>query len=278
MADVFSTTTTHAKFLPEVWSKDALIARQSVLVMADLVQRYDVDVASYGTKIHIPFVSNLTGGDISTSTGQLDAEAPTETEAQITLNKWKGVRMKVLDIVLAQSKYPFRKLYMDRMGYRLGQILEDDLTVLASTGPANNVGTYNTDLVDANYRRAVQYLDDARVPFPDRHLLLAPAQKNAILGIDKFIRYDATGERALVEIGKVPGEIYGLMAHVSPETYKTGNNTSNMAFHKDAFGLALQKNIKLEQFARVGWLDDIGGSELYGVATLRTDHAVEMRS
>jgi hypothetical protein len=164
------------------------------------------------------------------------------------------------------------------MGYRLGQILEQDLTLLASTFPANTVGTFNTDLTDANYRRAVQYLDDARVPFPDRHLVLSPAQKNAILGIDKFIRYDATGERSMVEIGKVPGEIYGAMCHVSPETYKTGNNTSNQMFHKDAYGLAIQKNIKLEQFARVGWLDDIGGSQLYGKSGLRSDHAVELRS
>jgi hypothetical protein len=277
MADVFSTTTTHTKFIPEVWSKDAQIARQSTLVMADLVTRYDFDVANYGSKINIPFVSNLVGGDISTATGQLDAEAPTETEVELVVNKWKGVRMKVLDLVLAQSKYPFRKLYMDRMGYRLGQFLEQDLTALAPA-LSQTVGAFAVDLVDANYRRAVQYLDDARVPFPDRHLLLSPAQKNAILGIDKFIRYDATGERSMVEIGRVPGEIYGALTHVSPETYITAGNTSNMLFHRAAFACAVQKGIKLEQFAKVGWLDDLGGSHLYGVIELRDDHGVELRS
>lgn len=277
MSDVFSTTTTHVKFIPAVWAKDALIARQSVLVMAELVQRHDVDVASFGSVIHIPFVSNLTGGDISTSTGQLDSEAPTETEATITINKWKGVRMKVLDIVLAQSKYDFRRLYMDRMGYRLGQILEDDLLALA-TSSANTVGTFGADLQDTNYRRAVQYLDDARVPFPDRHMIVLPAQKNALFNIDKFVKYQDTGERDLVQVGKVPGEIYGVMTHVSPEVYTSGGNASNLMFHRDFAGLAIQRDIKLEQFARVGWLDDIGGSELYGVAALRTDHGVELRS
>lgn len=277
MADVFSTSTTHDKFIPDVWSNDLIIARESVLVMANLVQRHDVDVAQFGDVIHIPLVSNLTGGDISTSTGQLDSEAPTETEQTITINKWKGVRMKVLDIVLAQSKYEFRRLYTEKMGYRLGQILEQDLTNLA-TGFSQTVGTFNTDLADANYRRAVQYLDDARVPFTDRHLVLKPAQKNVILGIDKFVRYDATGEAGRAFKGNVPGEIYGVMAHVSPEVYITGTSTSNMMFHREALGLAMQKTIKVEDFARVGWLDDFGGSELYGFAELRDDHGVELRS
>ncbi len=245
--------------------------------MANLVQRHDVDVAQYGDVIHIPLVSNLTGGDISTSTGQLDAEAPTETEKTITINKWKGVRMKVLDIVLAQSKYDFRRLYSEKMGYRLGQLLEQDLTALA-TGFSQTVGTFATDLTDANFRRAVQYLDDARAPFEDRHLVVKPAVKNTLLGIDKFVRYDATGDGKLIMTGKVPGELYGVMCHVSPEVYNFSTNVSNMMFHKSAIGLAMQKNIKVENFARVGWLDDFGASELYGYAELRDDHGVELRS
>lgn len=277
MSDVLATQTTHDKFIPDVWSKDTIIARESVLVMANMVQRHDVDVAQYGDVIHIPLVSNLVGGDISTSTGQLDAEAPTETEKTITINKWKGVRMKVLDIVLAQSKYEFRRLYTEKMGYVLGQILEADLTALA-TGFSQTVGTFNTDLQDVNYRRAVQYLDDARVPFNDRHVIMKPAQKNVLLGIDKFVRYDATGEAGRMYKGNVPGEIYGVMTHVSPEVYITGSSTSNLMFHREAIGLAMQKTIKVEDFARVGWLDDFGASELYGYAELRDDHGVEMRS
>jgi hypothetical protein len=281
MADVFSTQTTHAKFIPEIWSKDTIIARESVLVMAGLVRRFDADVASYGQTIHVPNVSNLTGGDISTATGQLDSEAPTENEVQIVVNKWKGVRMKVLDILLAQSKYPFRQLYTEKMGYNLGVFVEDDLLALVPAAAgfiSQNVGTYNTDLTDANFRRAVQYLDDARVPFADRHMILKPAQKNNILGIDKFVRYDSMGSGEAIKAGQVPGELYGVMTHVSPEVYKTGNNTSNFMFHRDCLALAMQKDIKIEQFARVGWLDDFGGSELYGVKVLRADHGVELKS
>ena len=105
MSDVFATSTTAADWLPDIWSKELVIQRESVLVMANLIWRFDVDVASFGDVIHVPSVTNLSAGAISTSTGQLDASAPTETQTLITINQWYGVRMKVLDIVLAQSKY-----------------------------------------------------------------------------------------------------------------------------------------------------------------------------
>lgn len=277
MADVISTSTTHAEFIPEVWSKDTIIARESVLVLANLVQRFDADVASFGDIIHVPTVSNLTGGNISTSTGLLDSESPTETKVDITIDQWKGVNIKVLDIVLAQSKYEFRRLYTEKMGYLLGQMVEAALAIRAAS-LSQTVGTFNTDLTDANLRRAVQYLDDARVPFADRHFFLKPAVKNTILGIDKFVRNDAIGNGNAIKTGNVPGELYGAMVHISPEVYKTGNNTSNMLIHRECLALAMQKSVKIEQFARVGWLDHFGGSELFGTQEMRDDHGVELRS
>lgn len=277
MADTLATATTHANWIPEVWSREVQIARESVLVLANLVDRFDVDVASYGDIVHVPKVSNLTGGNISTSTGLLDAESPTEGEVQITIDKWKGVNMKVLDIVLAQSKPEFRKMYTEKMAYCLGQLVEADLAILAAS-LSQTVGTFNTDLTDANLRRAVQYLDDARAPFEDRHFFLKPAVKNVILGLDKFVRYDASGTARQMNVGKVPGEIYGAMVHISPETYITGTSTSNMLIHRSCLALAIQKGVKMENFARVGWLDHFGASELYGVKEMRDDHGCELRS
>lgn len=277
MADTLATATTHANWIPEVWSREVQIARESSLVLANLVDRFDLDVASYGDVVHVPKVSNLTGGDISTSTGLLDAESPTEGEVQITIDKWKGVNMKVLDIVLAQSKPQFRKLYSDKMAYLLGQMVEADLAALAAS-LSQTVGTFQTELTDANLRRAVQYLDDAKAPFEDRHFFLKPAVKNTLLGMDKFVRYDASGKAGQVNVGKVPGEIYGAVAHISPEVYASSSNVSNMLFHRSALALAIQKGVKMENFARVGWLDHFGASELYGVKEMRDDHGCELRS
>src|SRR3990167_10662002 len=99
MADVITTATTQAVFIPEVWSSEAQIARESMLVMGNLVRRFDVDMARFGDILHIPFVTNLAAGNISTSTGLLDTVAPTETDVDLTIDKWKGVNVKVLQIL-----------------------------------------------------------------------------------------------------------------------------------------------------------------------------------
>lgn len=277
MADVITTATTQAELIPELWSAEVQIAREANLVLAGFVRRFDVDMAQAGDILHIPFVSNMTGGDISTSTGLLDSEAATEVKVDLTINKWKGVVIKVLDIVLAQNKYDFRRLYSDRMGYRLGQLVDTDLATLGAS-LSQTVGTFNTDPTDANFRRAVQYLDDANAPFSDRAFFFKPAVKNVILGMDKFVRNDSIGSGQSIRNGQIPVDIYGAMAHVSSNVYKTGSNTSNMLIHKDALCMAMQKGVKIEQMARVGFLDHLGGSELYGVVELRDDQGCEIRS
>lgn len=280
MGDVFGTQTTHATWIPEVWSKEMITARESVLIMANLVKRLDSEIARFGDIIHLPSVSNLTAGNISVSDGSLDSQSPTETEVLVTVDKWKGVVLKILDIAKAQAMPDFMAEYTSKMGYALGLAVEADLTALGA-GFSQNVGAYNTNTMsDANLRDAIQKLDDARVPFGDRHLVIKPVIKNALLGIDKFVRFDAVsygkGESPIVK-GNL-GEIYGVMVHVSPEVYKTGNNTSNMLFHKDALALAIQKDVKIEQFARTGFVTPVGASCLYGVKEVRDDHGIEMRS
>lgn len=280
MAEAYITPTTAATWIPEVWSGELIVARESSLMMANLVKRFDADVVRFGDTIHVPLVSNLTAGNISTSDGSLDATAPTESEVQILIDKWKCCVINVLDISAAQSKYGFVEEYSGKIGYALGVIVEQDLLALAA-GLSVNKGTFNTNTItDQILRDSVQALDDARVPFSDRHLVVKPVIKNAILGIDKFTRADSVaygkGESPIVR-GNF-GEIYGVMTHVTPEVYKTGNNTSNMMFHRDAFALAVQKNIKMEQFARTSFTQRMGASELYGVKELRDDHGVEIRS
>ena len=271
------TTTTHDKFIPEVWSKEAQLARESRLYMANKVDRFDVEFAGGGDLLHIPKVANLTAGDIGND-GSLTDTAPTETEATITINKWKGLSINVPDILKAQSKLDLMKIYTEKIGFALAVAVEDDLLTLYD-GLSQNVGTASVDITDATFRSAVQKLDEANAPFEDRYLIIKPSQKNALLGIDKFVRYDAVarsaGDSPIVK--GLMGEIYGVQIMVSTRV-ETNSATENIMWHKSAFGLAMVKDVKMEQFARTQFSDRMGSSELYGFAELRDDHAVQVRS
>lgn len=273
------TTTTHTKFIPAVWAKEAQIKRESKLIMANLVERHDVDVADNGSVIHIPIVTNLTAASIG-SDGSLTDSANTESEVTITVATWVGVSFNVPDILAAQSKYNLFELYSKKMGYALGLKLEQDMLALySSLSGSYVVGTSSVDLTDAVLRLAVQKLDDNLVPMDDRHLVIKPAQRNALLGIDKFVRYDAVsyaeGASPIVK-GNI-GQLYGVEVHVSPNI-AAGPPAQNLMFHRSAFGLAMQRDIKVEKFARTQFADRMGASELYGNAILRDDHAIQVQS
>jgi hypothetical protein len=280
MVEAYFDKTVGDAFIPELWSQEAMLARESRLIMAGLVRRLDAAFASFGDKLYLQLVGNLSAGNISTSDGSLDATTDTASAVAVDIDKWKGVVINVLDITKVQANQDLLAIYGKKMGYALGLIVEQDLFALAPGLTTNEVGTFNTALDDIQIRLAVQKLDESRTPFEDRHFVFKPDVKNTLLGIDKFVRYDGisypVGSSPIVK-GNI-GELYGVMCHVSPEVYKTSNNTSNLMFHREAFGLAMQKGVKMEQFARTSFTQRVGGSELYGVKTLRQDQACEVKS
>lgn len=274
------TTTTNASFIPQVWAKEAQIARESRLVMANSVERHDMDVVDKGNIINIPKVSNLVASDIGND-GSLTDTANTEGLVTITINKWKGISFNVPDILASQAAYDLLKLYAEKVGYGLGLVLEDDLLALySSLSGTYQTGTAATDITDATIRLSIEKLDNNRVPMDDRHFVVLPHSRNVFLGIDKFVRYDSmpwpAGQNPIYK-GNI-GQLYGVEVLITPEVTTSGSTAQNLMFHRSAFGLALQRDIHIEKFARTQFADRLGGSELYGVAVLRDDHAVQVRS
>lgn len=280
MASGSMTNATHGNFVPQLWAKEAQIARESRLVMATIVERHDMEFASKGRVLNIPKVSNLAASDIGND-GSLTDSANTEGVVQITVDKWKGVAFNIPDILDAQSGYDLAKLYGEKVGYALGLVVEQDLLALySSLSGSYQVGTAATDLTDAQLRLANEKLDNNRAPMDDRHLVVLPHSRNVFLGIDKFVRYDSipwpVGQNPIYK-GNI-GQLYGVDVHITPEITTSGSTAQNLMFHRSAFGLAIQKDVTIEKFARTQFADRVGGSELYGKAVLRDDHAVQVLS
>src|SRR5260221_8082134 len=119
MASFTAASQGNAIFSPAIWSKEMIIARESLLQMANNVLRLDSDVAENGYIVNLPSISNLSASLIGAD-GSLADQAPTETVTQITINRWMGVSINVPDILAVQSRYELLKLYAEKMGYALG--------------------------------------------------------------------------------------------------------------------------------------------------------------
>lgn len=261
------TTTTAAQFLPTLWAKMAMLAFERKLVMAKRVMRFDADVKGKGSSLTIPQVRNLTTNAVG-SDGSYVGQAPTENAYTITISRWREASVSVPDIVSIQSAYPLLELYTKKIGYALALDVETQLLGLYS-GLANQIGALGVNWTDDTVLNAIQLLDEGDAPMEDRTLIGVPAQKRALMKIDKFVDAAKTGLGKSAALTGVFGEIYGTPVFFSNNVVSS-SGLHNLLFHKEAFGCAIQSEMKTEKF-RLKLADDVVGHILFGTSELRDD-------
>lgn len=275
------TPTSHALFIPEVWTKEAQLARRNKLVAANLVTRqYESDLA-VGDTVHVPFVANLTADSVTPGT-DLTPVAPTETEVQIVVDTMKGKAVTLHDWTKKQSKYDLAKIYGGQIGEALARAIDTDVLAAISTGSTNTAIDGGSGITYANIVAAVTALDTANVPQEGRAFIFNAKAMGDLRQLAEFTRYDATGQMnpsvAKTSDGRAVGSIYGIPVYLSNNIRTvagTPNKDHNILVHKDAVALIVQKDVTFETDRRsLALSTDVVGSCLYGVKTLRGDHSV----
>jgi hypothetical protein len=265
----------------EVWAQEMIVARESYLVAAKCVKRFDSEVKNFGDIIHIPEVADLHVHAV-TEGETVTYQANTENEEQITIDKYYEVSFLVHDKFAAQTKYRYAQEMAKKAGYALAKQMDTDILALYANA-ANSIGDGNTVISKANLLAAIALLDGADVPSDDRHFIVEEVGKAQLFNIDDFIKYDSTGQASPAVTGSRQGgefgSIYGIKVHVStnvPTEVATPDVVHGLLFHRDAIGLAVQKDIKTETQRKAELLADLWVSQaLYGVHMIREDHAVD---
>lgn len=290
------TITTGDVFIPEVWSRETQRATQANLVLANLVKRFDAEVADGGDTLHVPKVSNISANAKAANT-QVTLNAPTEDEFTMSINRHYESSYLVEDRLKVQAKYQILNEYSPKAGYAIGAKIDSDLAGLYS-GLSQTVGNSTTDITDANIVRAIQYLDDADAPQTDRYLVIKPAGLAHLRLIDKFSRWDSLGYsptpaagaggiggQAVRRIGPngFVGILYGAL-----EVYMTTNLTEesgtsdtvhNLLFQKEAFALALQQKPRMQFQYKQEYLGNLATVDaIWGFAEYRDAFGVDFRS
>ena len=261
------TTTTHDAFIPTKWAKMALVARERKLIMGKRVLRYDGDLKGGGEAVKIPKVENLTTNAVA-SDGGFTGQANTNTEYTLTVDRWREASVTVPDIVSVQASYPLLELYTKKIGYALALDIEERLMALYAN-LANQVGAAGVGVTDDALLNALQILDEGDSPMEDRTAVFRPASKRTLMKIDKFVDASKTGLGKGAQITGLFGEIYGIPIFFS-NNVASSSGIHNLIFQKEAFGLAVQIDVKVEGF-RTKLADDVVGHVLFGTAELRDD-------
>jgi len=231
-----------------------------------------------GDRVTFQVFPSLTPTDISTTDGSFTNSEISPTAKTITINKWKNVSADLVDIVDFQSVLDWEAEFSEAFGKAIGQQTDADVLALVVSLTTNIVDASGA-LGDGSIIEAQRKLDDLDVPKEDRCWVLAPVAHGDILGIDKFTLANTTGfsKGLQVEGGRVVG-LYGTPVEVSTQVTTTAVKRDNVLFYREAFGVVMQKDFKLEKFSRVRYSTPYAGSALYGVATLRDNHAVWVKT
>jgi N4-gp56 family major capsid protein len=299
-----------ATFIPEIWSDEIIAAYQKNLKMAPLVKRLAMS-GKKGDKIHIP---KPVRGDANAKAADTAVTIIANTEGELTVDIDRHFEYSRLieDIVEVQALSSLRQFYTDDAGYALATKVDTDL-MNAGTGfgdgtrtqsPANTgadwvnsnsyyfnassglaayaVDTVNTgdNFTDLGFREAIKLMDDANVPMDGRVIVVPPAVRKSIMGIDRYVSSDFVGGRG-VESGLI-GNLYGVDVYVSsncPVIEVAAQNSVSafdtrgcMFFHKDALVLAEQLSVRSQTQYKQEYLSTLYTADtLYGVQAYRPE-------
>ena len=297
-----------ATFVPEIWSDEIIAAYQKNLKMAPLVKRIAM-TGKKGDVIHIP---KPTRGDANAKAADTAVTiiANTESELTVTINRHFEYSRLIEDIVEVQALSSLRQFYTEDAGYALAVQVDNDLHV-AGTGfgdggavvfsPAatdyqhtgcffndNGTTTQYTDdtlvagdeFTDAFFRDMIQKMDDNNVPMENRYLIIPPATRNAIMGIDRYVSSDFVSG-GTVNNGLI-GNLYGVDVYVSANcrtieaaadnTASSVDTRAALLFHKDAVVMAEQLAVRSQTQYKQEYLSTLYTADtLYGVQVYRPE-------
>ena len=276
--------TNHASFIPKLWSDEIIAEYEKSLVMKPLIKSMKM-VGKKGDTINIPMPVRGSANQKLTET-QVTLVADQSGNKQIVVDQhWEYSRL-IEDITSVQALASMRKFYTQDAGYALatkvdsdlvataianfttvGHSTEDGLVVPAVAGSAG-------DFSDAAFRDAIQILDDNDVPMDNRKLVIPPAARNHIMGIDRYVSSDFVNGKGVVN-GKI-GELYGINVYVSTNLPDNGSGEKPcLLFHTDALVIAEQMGVRTQTQYKQEYLADLMTADtLYGEDSYREDSGV----
>lgn len=280
-ATEFLDNTSQDYFIPEVWSKETLRARENKLVFAKLVDRRFEKDAKVGDTIHVNDVPALAARTKSENTA-LEYETVSHTQADISITSHTYAAVAVEDITKVQTNMDQLSMFAGKMGYALALDVDDALAGLPDDFD-NYVGTLAVELSDDDVLRARQYLNDADAPMENRAIVISPAQETGLLKLDRFVHNDYSrlhgndGGSSLADA--YVSSFYRMPIYVSVNV--EGTNAAghdNTMFQKEAIALVMQQDVKSYSQFDIDYLaDKVVQTQIYGYKEMRDDHGVWMK-
>jgi len=184
---------------------EILVADYSFL--RNSVTDFSSEAAKYNASIYTHRISATTAQDYSQANGYV-ATATTQTDVQITLNKFKHVSYSVDDQERTSSNINLIERFAGAAAHALGLQMVGDLLALVTSSSFTNALTQSSATFSyASVVSAGITLNNNNVPQHDRYAVLAPSYYGRLLNDSTIVaNAQITGEQARTAgIGSVAG-------------------------------------------------------------------------
>jgi hypothetical protein len=236
-----------AQAIVKLVAADALPALVGNLVMGNLVNRdFEPTLAQAGQVVNVPIPPVMQANN-KAEEGEIITQNPSLGNAQITLDTHAEASFQIPDVSKVIAVPELLKLYMQPAIVALAERVETDLLGLASQFTANApLGAAGTAITEASVDTAETALFTSKVPASQaKYLVVDPTAYSQLRQIPRFSEYHTAGEaglRSLVEgnVGRIK-DFYVFRSQFVPKSGSSPALTTNLAFAKDAIGLAVRR-------------------------------------
>lgn len=265
-----------ANYIPEIWSKELLVAVENNLVIANRVDRRFETGYIYGDVIHVADLNNVSAAVVNTS-NNITLYNSVQNKTDITINNWYHAGVSEPDALRRMSQVDYLKAVVPKIGYALAKQIDTNLGTTFNDF-AQTVGTPGAAVTDDVLIAAKEYLDLANAPFEDRSLIIDPETLGDLLKIDKFVRMDYV-QGSAVTTGQV-GNIYGCPVFVTNNLEQINASCHGATMmHREALALIEAEAPKITAFRDWNrFSDGIVGTCLFGYEEMRDTFGVWIKT
>ena len=260
------------KFIPELFSKNVLVAVKNKLVVVSFVNHsYEKELVK-GDTLYIPQTNTISATEITIGTEGVQKNPFNTTAVTLTINKYYEAPATVDYMSRRQSQVDLLGKAEDESAYAISKEVDSSVCALFSAlSDDTGYGTDGSAITDDVLISAVEELDEADVPEENRAWIFDPSCKADILKIDKFVRSDYfAGD--VIPTGGFRKDIYGAPLLVTNNL--TANSTGNYGayLHRDAIAIVISESLEVDRVDQpLKHQVVINTSSLWGVIELRDD-------
>jgi len=263
------------KFIPEIFSKNVLVALKNKLVVVPLVNHSYEKELEKGKVLYIPQTNVTSATEVTVGTEGVSDNVFNTAHIALTIDQWWERNVNIDTMSTRQSHVDLQKYAEDEVAYAISKKMDSTLCALFSAFQTGTIkGTEGSAWTDTVMRTCVELLDAADIDPEDRVWVGNPSVKTDILGIDMFTRADYFAGEA-IPTGQFRKNIYGAPLYTTNNLTAGTTGAYGVYMHRDALAIAITDDFKPLVVERpLQHQIIVHGEALWGVKELRNKGGV----